>query len=74
VRLTHVLMEAPVWIFWTNMPVYVQMVSLGRTVTLTRMCVCRRLLISPCVSMEGHVWTDQGPTSLAGENNTLDIM
>lgn len=59
------------WIFWTNMPAYVQMVSLGRTVKLTRMYVCRCLLISPCVSMEGHVWMDQGPTSRAGENKTL---
>lgn len=43
VRLIHVLMEALVLIYWINTPAYVLMVSLGRTVTLTRMFVCRRL-------------------------------
>ncbi len=60
------------WIFRTNTPAYALKVSLGRTVRLTKVCVCRDLLISPCVLMEGHVWMDQGPTSHAGKNNTLD--
>lgn len=62
-------MEALVLIYWINTPAYVQMVSLGRTVTLTRTCVSRRLWISPCVSMEGHVWMDLEPISHAGKIN-----